>query len=78
MTDLADRLLPIDETATEARLAVSLILKLLAGLHAAGTLDDEAFRTIASSLIVELSSDLDRFRAWTLLEQIVPDFERPD
>lgn len=78
MADLEDRLLPLDETATQARLAESLILKLVAGLHATGKLDDDEFRTIATSLIVELGSEQDRFRAWTLLEQIVPDFKRPD
>ena len=78
MPELEDRLLPLGETASEARLAVSLIFKLLAGLKMAGKLDEEELRTIATSLIVELPSEQDRFHTWTLLESIVPDFKRPE
>ena len=78
MAELSDRLIPIDEAASEARLAVNLILKLLANLRRADVLDDETFSHVAASIIIELGSDQERFRAWGFLEELVPDFERPD
>jgi hypothetical protein len=76
--DLETRILPIEEAVTEGRLAVNLILKLIAQLHAIGKLDDDEFLKTATTIVVELQSDQDRFRAWTFLEQVVPNFERPD
>jgi len=78
MAELEKRILPIEEAVTEGRLAVNLILKLIAELRAIGKLDEDEFLKVATAIVVELGSDQERFRAWTFFEQVVPDFERPE
>ena len=48
--DLETRILPIEEAVTEGRLAVNLILKLIAQLHAIGKLDDDEIAERVTSL----------------------------
>jgi hypothetical protein len=76
--NLESRILPIEEAVTEGRLAVNLILKLIAELHRLGKLDDDEFLKVANTMVAELQSDQERFRAWSFFEQVIPDFERPD
>jgi hypothetical protein len=78
MTELDERVLPIENSSSEGRLAVSLIFKLLAGLHEIGKLDDEEVCKVAATLIPELGSDQERFRTWTLMEELVPGIKRPE
>jgi hypothetical protein len=78
MTELDERVLPIENSSSEGRLAVSLIFKLLAGLHEIGKLDDEEVSKVAATLIPELGSDQERFRTWTLMEELIPGIKRPE
>jgi hypothetical protein len=78
MTELDERVLPIENSSSEGRLAVSLIFKLLAALREIGKLDDEEVSKVAAILIPELGSDQERFRTWGLLEEMVPGVQRPE
>jgi hypothetical protein len=76
--DLTERQLPVMEASSDGKLAIGLHFKLLAALHDIGKLDDEDLAKVASALIAEMPGVQERFEAWTVLESLVPDFERPE
>jgi len=76
--DLTERHLPVMETSSDGKLAIGLHFKLLAALRHIGKLGDDDLSTVASTLIAELPGVQERFEAWTLVESLVPDFERPE
>ncbi len=76
--DLTERQIPILDSSSNGKLAIALHLKLLAALRSIGKLNDEELGTVASALIAELPGNQERFHAWTLLEELTPDFERPE
>ncbi len=76
--DLAQPQIPLAESSSQARLAISLHFKLLAALRSLDKLDDAELTTIAAALIAELPGVKERFDAWSMLESFVPDFRRPE
>jgi len=76
--DLTQRQLPVMDTSSDGKLAIGLHFKMLATLREIGKLDDQEVATVASALIAELPGVQERFEAWTLVESLVPDFERPE
>lgn len=76
--DLTERRLPVMEASSDGKLAIGLHFKLLAALRSIDKLDDEELGQVASALIAEMPGVQERFEAWTVLEDLVPDFKRPD
>ncbi|WBO24086.1 hypothetical protein [Sphingomonas abietis] len=76
--DLTQTQIPLSEAASQGSLAVALHFKLIATLHSIGKLDDGEVATVGQALIAELPGVQERFEAWTLLESLIPDFQRPE
>jgi hypothetical protein len=76
--DLTERQLPVLEASSDGKLGIGLHFKMLAALHDIGKLADEELAKVASALIGELPGVQERFEAWTLVENLVPDFKRPE